>query len=245
MYHSDLELKEGAFVIADAHFSNKRPQLQDFLQDIYLNKLQPTQLIFMGDIFDALFGGIDLTIKRDEKLIKLINDISEKIEIIYLEGNHDFNLKKVFPNVKVFGITQQPLLCRYKDKKVLLAHGDFDGVLTYKIYVKIVRNSFVLKFLKLFDKKILSKLDNYLNKKNDCNEFINFKDFIAKRELNKYKCDYFIEGHYHQNKTYIYDEFVYINIASFACNQRYFIVNYFKDKELLIEKLFYKDTKNG
>ncbi len=245
MYHSDIELKNGAFVVADAHFSLQRPQLQNFIKDIHSNKLQPTQLILMGDIFDALFGEIKLSIEINKEIISLINDISNKIEVIYLEGNHDFNLKTIFPNVKVFRIFEQPIICKYNDKKIALAHGDFDGVLSYKIYTKIVRNRFVLKFLKLFDKALLNKLDNYLDKKNDCKDFIGFKDFISKRCLYKYNCDYFIEGHYHQNKTINYDKFTYINIGAFACNQRYFIVNSSKDKELLREKLFYKGSEDG
>ncbi len=90
----NVQIKEGAFVVSDAHYSHHRPQLLDFLKEIHSKNLQPTQLLLMGDIFDTLFGGIPNTIQTNQEAVKLLNDISLEIEVIYLEGNHDFNLKK-------------------------------------------------------------------------------------------------------------------------------------------------------
>ncbi len=242
MYHSDIEIKEGAFVISDAHYSSLRPKLLDFFKDIQSKKLQATQLILMGDIFDALFGEIKKTSQKNQKLISLINKLSQNIEVIYLEGNHDFNLKEVFPNAKVFSIYQQPIVCTYNDKKVLLAHGDYDGSFGYKLYTYFIRNKFILKFLNLFDTYILDKLEKYLNKKDDCKELSWFESFINTRFSSNYECDYFLEGHYHQNKKITLDNFEYINLGAFACNQRYFIVKSVKDKEFLRENIFSKET---
>jgi UDP-2,3-diacylglucosamine hydrolase len=240
-----LEIKEGAFVVADAHYSHLRPQLLDFIKEIHSKELQPTQLIFMGDIFDTLFGGIPYTQTVNKEAIILLNEISMEIELIYLEGNHDFNLKNIFPHAKVFSISQQPLACGYNDKIVMLAHGDFGSNAGYKIYTTLIRNPFVLFFLSIVNflskNMILEKLDVYLGKKEDCREFTGFKEFIAKRVDKKYLCDYFIEGHFHQNKTLVFENFRYINLGAFACNQRYFIVKSSKEVELLEENIFFKD----
>ncbi|MEA2099428.1 MAG: metallophosphoesterase [Campylobacterota bacterium] len=245
MFHSDIKIKEGAFILSDAHYSSLRPQLLEFIKDINSKKLHPTQLIFLGDIFDALFGGVSSTIKNNQEIISLLNDISQEIELIYLEGNHDFNLKKIFPSAKVFSISKQPLVCDYKSKKILLAHGDFGSDAGYKIYTYIARNRFVLILLNfinnLFGNFILKKLDRYLSKKNDCKELNNFREYTSKRLESKFDCDYFIEGHFHQNKTIKFKNFVYINLGVFACNQRYFIVKFSKDKELLEEKIYSKE----
>ena len=240
----NLELKEGAFIIADAHYSTLRPELLSLIEEIHSKKLQATQLILMGDIFDALFGDVVYTQEINTYMIKLINEISEFIEVIYLEGNHDFNLQEVFPNVKVFSIQNQPVICTYEDKTVYLAHGDFDGERAYKIYTSIIRNSFTLYILKSIDSMlnhfILKKLDNYLSKKDDCREFLGFDEFIEKRLVCKVVCDYFIEGHFHQNRTIKFENITYINLGAFACNQRYFIVKSLEDKELLEENIFSK-----
>ncbi|ADN08672.1 UDP-2,3-diacylglucosamine diphosphatase [Sulfurimonas autotrophica] len=240
MSHNPIVIKEGAFIVSDAHYSHLRPELFYLIQDIHSQKIIPTQLIFMGDIFDALFGSIAFTCKQNSEIIALINDISTTLEVIYLEGNHDFNLKNIFPKAKVFSIKDQPVEAVYKDKKVYLAHGDFGGEFMYKVYTSLIRNAFVLFLLKYIDifsnHAILKKLDAYLSQKNDCKEFKNFKEFIEERLAKKYDCDYFIEGHFHQNTQFDTAHFHYINLGAFACNQRYFIVKSAQDIELLEEK---------
>ena len=150
MFHK-VELLEGAYIISDAHYSHQRVELLSLIEDIARKKLQVTQLILMGDIFDALFGEIPYTQNENSKIIQLINQISLEIEVIYLEGNHDFNLSKVFPNSKIIPFSQQPFSCSFKNQSVSLAHGDFDVGFLYKLYTLVVRSSVVLYFLKFIN----------------------------------------------------------------------------------------------
>lgn len=244
MYRSNIELKEGAFVISDAHYSHIRPHFLDFLKAIQAKKLQPTQLILMGDIFDTLFGNVPYTQEINFEAVKILNEISDEIEVIYLEGNHDFNLKTIFPKVKIFGINEQPVSVKYNKKSVLLAHGDIQSPMLYNIYTAVIRNPFVISVLNLIDSisghAIINWLDEYLSKKDDCKEFSGFKVFIEKRLSKNYSCDYFVEGHFHQNKMLEFENFIYINLAAFACNQRYFIVKSFEDVEIIEENIFLK-----
>ncbi len=241
----NIEIKKGAFVISDAHYSHHRPQLLEFLKEIHSKKLQPSQLILMGDIFDTLFGGIPNTLHVNIEAIKLLNAISLEIEVIYLEGNHDFNLRKIFPHVKLFSLSQQPVACEFDGKKVFLAHGDFGSNLGYKMYTSWIRSSYTLAVLNIINflgsNIILNKLDGYLGKKDDCKEFIGFKEFVANRLINRYECEYFVEGHYHQNKTIEFKKFNYINLGAFACNQRYFVVEFTQGVKLLEEIKFSKE----
>ncbi len=236
----NIELKEGALIISDAHYSSSRPELLALIKDIHSKKILTSQLILMGDIFDALFKQVPKTQENNKEIIKLLNEISESIELIYLEGNHDFNLQGIFLNAKVIRLKEQPLICSYQDKRVALAHGDFDIGLTYKIYTAFIRNSLVLFLLNFIDtlikNLILNKLDTHLDKKDDCKEFIGFESYVKNRQLDTFKCEYFIEGHYHQNKHFFFDEFNYINLAAFACNQRYFTVKSDRDNELMIDE---------
>jgi UDP-2,3-diacylglucosamine hydrolase len=199
----------------------------------------------MGDVFDALFGSIDYTYEKNQKMIDLIEKIAQQIEVIYFEGNHDFNLKKVFSKPFIIPIAKQPFLMHFKDKRVYLAHGDFDGKQGYKIYTALIRNPFILFILKYIDiitaHAILKNVQKHLDKKDDCKELTWFEDFIQNRFAKRFVCDYFIEGHFHQNKTLILDEFIYINLGAFACNQRYFIVKSTQDNKLTVEEKLYKE----
>ncbi len=247
MSHNKIEIQEGAFIIGDAHYSHQRPELLEFIKAIESKKLQVPQLILMGDVFDALFGGISYTENENAEIVELLKSIANSIEVVFLEGNHDFNLQAVFSNIRIFKINQQPVLCSYKDKKVYLAHGDFNGAFGYKVYTALIRNRFLLFILNFVNNTsnnfILKKLDAYLGVKDDCKEFTGFKPYIEKHLDSSYTCDYFIEGHFHQNRTIQFERFTYINLAAFACNQRYFVVNSLQDKELLEEKTFSKGIR--
>jgi UDP-2,3-diacylglucosamine hydrolase len=227
----NFELKEGAFIVADAHYSSHHnPQLKNLFEDIDAGRLQPTQLILAGDIFDALFKPIPYTIKANEEVINLLNKISKKIETIYLEGNHDFALQGIFQNIKIYPLELQPVKGTYAGKSVMLAHGDFGEAPLYKIYTRIIRNRFVLFLLKYIDlfggHFILKRLNRYLQTKDDCREFTGFEKYVKRRLQDRYlgQCDIFIEGHFHQDVIFHFDNTTYINLPAFACNQRYFIV---------------------
>lgn len=245
MYHNPIQIKDGAYIISDAHFSPSRPELFDLIKDIHSKKITPTQLLLFGDVFDTLFGSVARSIEVNQEMVSMLNDISQEIELVYLEGNHDFNLKYIFPYARVFPIAKQPLSCEYKGKKVFVAHGDFAEGTGYKIYTSMIRNRFLLPVFNLINtilgNIILEKLDVYLGKKEDCNEFTGFRKYISSRLENKYECDYFIEGHFHQNKIIRFNSFEYINLAAFACNQRYFVVESSKDKLFLREMSFSKE----
>jgi UDP-2,3-diacylglucosamine hydrolase len=232
-----LEIKDGAFVISDAHYSHKRPQLLNFFKDIQTRKYKPTQLILMGDIFDVLIGSVGQTINKNKEIVDVLDEISKDIETIYLEGNHDFNLKHIFKNIKIFKLSQQPVECVADAKKAYLAHGDFDGPLGYKIYTLFIRNSAVLFILNainyFFNNTILKRLDLFLDKKDDCKKIDGFENMIQHRIEDRYDCDYFIEGHFHQDVSVKLKNSTYINLGAFACNQRYFVVK-FAHKELLL-----------
>ncbi len=243
MSHNLFELKSGALFISDAHYSAHRPKLLHLLESILSGEIPASQLILMGDIFDLLFGGISLTYQRNSTVIDIINSISKKMQILYLEGNHDFNIKKYFPNIQIVPLSSQPLHVRYKNTNVLLAHGDFGSELKYRIYTSMIRSQFLLSFIGLIDlltfHSIIHWLDGYLAKKNDCYKISDFEALVKKRidenELLQY--DVLVEGHFHQNRSFSFENFEYINLGAFACNERYFVVKS-EHEALRLEELF-------
>ncbi|EAL5650272.1 UDP-2,3-diacylglucosamine diphosphatase, partial [Campylobacter lari] len=89
-------IKENAVFIADAHENENRRGFWEFLQALKNDEIQTTQLFLMGDIFDLLIYEIKATHKFAMPYIELLEELAKKIEIIYLEGNHDFNLARFF-----------------------------------------------------------------------------------------------------------------------------------------------------
>ena len=215
-----IELSEDCIFISDAHYNETNEELFD-----YLEKEKSSMIIFMGDIFDLLFGSVEISIKENKKLIDLINKIALNKTIIYLEGNHDFNLKTIFSNISIIPIKEQPLLVSYKSKTIALAHGDHKISFLYNtIYSNLIRNKSVLKFIntlnKLLNNKIFTAIKKSKEDKDRCYKIKNFKSIITKR-LQYYEEKYIIEGHYHQDKQYIINDKTYINLPAFICKKEF------------------------
>ena len=225
MSHNPLKLHAGAIIISDAHYSFKHGEFLDFLKAIHTQKIQTPQLILMGDMFDLLFGGIAKSVERNKEAVELINTLSDNIEIIYLEGNHDFNLASIFSGVKVFSVKQQPLHCEYRGKAVGLAHGDFNGPFGYRLYTALIRNPFVLKLLNLLNsigrQFILNALDAKLSRKDDCQKIQDFEKYVQKHLTKESVKPFtlFVEGHHHQDRSFDVEGCHYVNLPAFACGQ--------------------------
>ena len=217
-----LNLQDQAIFIADSHYNKNRISFATILDDILNNKIKTTQLFFMGDMFDFLSDEIDYFKTINDNVVQKINNLSNKVEIIYLEGNHDFNLSKIFPNVKVIKREQQPLIIEYNDEYIALSHGDIFTPTLYNIFTSVIRNKYFLKFLNIIDiSNFISKyFENKLIDKTICHKMEEFQLF-AKNRINLYQkydaISFIIEGHFHQGKRYLN----YINIPSLACDDNF------------------------
>ncbi len=239
MYHK-LQIEEGALFIADAHDSDERDSFFQFLLEIEQDL--PPQLFLMGDMFDLLVGSVRYGVKKYKHYIEKIEQIAQKCDVYYLEGNHDFNLSRLFIHTKVIPIKMQPLLCKLPDGKTcLLLHGDKYGKMPYSLYVGIIRNPFVLFFLNLadivFDGVISKKIMQKQTSKNLCKTIEGFQNIVEQKLENYPKADVIAEGHYHQDCDFWLKGCHYINFSSFACNQSYFSVQSSLNSEFLRKQL--------
>ena len=213
-----LNLKEEAIIVADAHYPNHQKEaFLSLLNSIKTKELKIPQLILMGDIFDLLVGNSPYLKDRFKKEIELLDSIAKEIEVIYLEGNHDFYLKPIFKNVKIVSLSNQPLLGEFNSKSLALSHGDrYLTPFSYKIYTKVIRNRVVLKILPDLIAKYKLKS---MKKKRICRKIPYFKNQVAKLKR-FYKSDIIIEGHYHQG--IIVNN--YYALPSFACKKELAVV---------------------
>jgi len=217
-----IEIKEGAIFIADVHANENRKEFLNFLDEV--KEINPPQLFLMGDIFDFLAYEAKYTLKFYEEEIKKLNSLS--LEIIYLEGNHDFGISKIFPKIKVFPLSKQPVKVRYKNQIGFIAHGDVFSGVGYNFFHFFLRSSLLLKILNILNGEKFSK--SYLQKANSkriCKKIPNFLK-IAKQKIKKYdidtsEVDFIIEGHYHQGE-FIDDKPFYFNLQSFGCGGKYY-----------------------
>ena len=230
-----LSIKQDAIFLADSHFNKKNRELLTFLQKVETKEIISSQLFLMGDMIDFISGESRYFIQQNIEVINLLNKLSNEIEIIYLEGNHDYNLKSIFPNIQVIKRENQPLLAKFQEKTVALSHGDNFINWKYDLYCKFIRNTIFLKFMNFIDVNffISKKIEEALVKKSICHKMKNFEEIVSKRVKN-YNVDIIIEGHYHQGNSYFMDEKMYINIPSLCCQKSF---TRFKNKTFLNENL--------
>jgi len=242
-------LHEGAILVADSHYAPWRTSFIDFLSALERDDIQTPQLILMGDNFDLLFGPVTQTLRLNQDAIDLLNRLSLKMSILYLEGNHDFQLSSVFPNIRVIDRAHQPLILNHNGSHIALLHGDIDVPFGYKIYTAVIRNRVVLKGLNFLNEKfggfIINTLIEQMKRKNHCQKIENF-EAIAQRHVGAewtFGCDTVIEGHYHQNRTFDQNSFTYWNLGAFACNERVYSVKSSQNQTILEEMIFHKEPK--
>jgi len=216
-----IKIKANAVFIADSHYPHHGEEFLILLQKLESGEIETPQLFLMGDNFDLLFGYNDYIQTFSSEAIKLLQKLSEKIEIHYFEGNHDFCLKELFPNMKIYTRDEQPIMFTLNEKKVAISHGDkYETGLIYNLYCKVLRNKSTLTLLKPFDKSIIDDRMQKLSRKNICCTFENFENRVE-GILEHYKnVDLVIEGHFHQAKHLG----KYISLPSLACQGKVAVI---------------------
>ena len=207
-------IQEGALFIADSHYPHHGDTFFKLLQKIYSKEIETPQLFLMGDNFDLLFGHNDYIQTFCAEAIALLQKLSKIVEIHYFEGNHDFCLFELFPDIQVYSREQQPVSFGLEGKQVALSHGDkYVTGFGYDLYCKVLRNKVTLTLLKPFQKAIIDHRMEKLSRKHICPHFHDFEQ-RAEHILEHYKdAELVIEGHFHQAKVFE----KYISLPSLAC----------------------------
>ena len=233
-----IVIKEGAIFIADSHENENRKNFLRFLYALKSGEIKTPQLFLMGDMFDFLANTTYVQRFYKEE-IALINELSRKCEIFYFEGNHDFNLREIFPCAKVYPNAAQPVkfICE-SGEAVQIAHGDLFLPRLTQLALLSLRNRAFLKFMDLLDRALKFKISKMILKsqegKNLYKKMPDFKDIIAPK-IDFYAANLIIEGHYHQDEILYFGEKKYINLCSFGVRSKIYEVAK-SEKFMLIPK---------
>ncbi|MEO1924339.1 MAG: UDP-2,3-diacylglucosamine diphosphatase [Nautiliaceae bacterium] len=222
-----IELKKGAVLIADVHY--KKGDV-DFLALLHSwIESPPPQVFLLGDIFHLLLP-FDYLIKYNIEAIELINTLSQKTEVYYTPGNHDFNISSIFFNVNVADAFVD------KKKSIFLTHGDLtDKDIFYKGFSYLIRRNFLLKLINIVTFNIINGwfFEKLLKKMVKCSKIFSFKRKV-KNKIADINYSIIIEGHYHQNVTYKVKDKTYINLGAFKCERVFYVY----EKNNLKEKAY-------
>ena len=132
--------KINTLIISDIHLGTEISRADRVME--LINKYKFKKLILLGDIFDDL----DFENMPDHHwdLISLFRKVSQKSEVIWVEGNHDKGLFKVM--AAMFGIqVYKTYTWNYHHKKCLAIHGhQFDRFLINEPIISFIASQIYL-----------------------------------------------------------------------------------------------------
>lgn len=118
------------YFFSDIHIQNQKdPLYGSFLRVLRDHPQDGDTIVLNGDIFDLFVGDRPYFLEEYRELIQVLQGCGERgVEIHYLEGNHDFHLRKAFSNVPKMKIHSEVMgLSRNtggSKKRFHIAHGD-------------------------------------------------------------------------------------------------------------------------
>lgn len=226
-----------ALFIADSHWGGNGAHAKKSSEALLalLDSTNASQVFLMGDIAQVLVGNLKKSVDSNHALLESVRALSERAEVFWFEGNHDFGLGYLdLPNVCVISRSQQPLLAEFGGKKVSLAHGDLFLNFKYKFYIGVLNSNFGLWILKIADILTKGKLYENLEKKilqkkvrdfeadsQKCEEFCKKRLLAYEKFFSNKHCKIpkiIIEGHFHLDARFTKGEILYICLPSFYIN---------------------------
>jgi UDP-2,3-diacylglucosamine hydrolase len=209
-------IQENALFIADSHYPHHGDDFLKLLQKLSSGEIATPQLFLMGDNFDLLFGHNDYIKTFSQDAIDLLNELSQRLEIHYFEGNHDFCLEECFPDIRVYSREAQPIVFNMNGKRVAVSHGDkYVTGAGYDLYCKVLRNRTALTLLRPFEKQIIDHRMQKLAQKKICRTFVGFEKRVEAILSHYTDADLVVEGHFHQAKQIG----KYVSLPSLACQR--------------------------
>ena len=154
--------------ISDLHLSPDHPRLvRGFLALLEHYKNSNTQLYILGDWFNAWIGDDDSSAWLDQIVNELYSFTQSGNRIFFQIGNRDFALGQKFLNRFNGQLISDIDYLTIGPFKIRIEHGDalcIDDV-SYQKFRKIIRNPFILGFLKSTPLSFRRKLANGFRKK--------------------------------------------------------------------------------
>lgn len=193
--------------------------------------LSSDRIYLLGDIFDLMIGNhLEYLDQYSEFFELVLKAIRNDIQFIYVEGNHDFHLEKVFLHFKqIHNLPEQSLVYRkteiiekFELKKILLCHGDLvdDTNISFQKWKRIYSSWGMEKFVNhILPYSIVKKLGEKAseNSKKRNKKIFNYEEaknkYIdgARRLIEKESVDILIAGHTHIKENIKIGNAYYLN----------------------------------
>ncbi len=257
-------------IISDVHVKSPGDDSESILLNFFEHGLQlgVTDFVLLGDIFDLMIGPHSQYFHRFSKIFQTIRQIlSKNIKIYYVEGNHDFHLKKMFENFfKTFPELPKKNFQNGQEftffvggKSIHMCHGDDVEIDNggYRIYKKIVTSGPLTYYANyLMPYFLIKNIGEYASKqsrKKNNQRYLLEEDFTPIKfkfrksfDLfhSKNNFDIFVAGHSHVRDIYCSPKgFLYLNNGYAPKSQSFIVLDSAMDENQKIYQFY--DVRSG
>lgn len=194
--------------LADAHLNSPcDPNYRLLVQ--FLEGLQGTvdTLCILGDLFDFRVGLPALDFPEQDPVLKLLARLSKSgLRLIYLEGNHDFQLGAAFAAQIGAELYRGPVTLTLQGKRLFLCHGDLVNRADwrYRLLYRLLRNPVLFSLARLMPASLVQAVRyrlQYASKRrySKGRSQWNYREIITAygEEVRQQGCDALVLGHFH------------------------------------------------
>lgn len=112
-------------LLGDAHLREGDPEVEAFLGFLDALPGRASVLAILGDLFAAWIGRADLLRRHHERVVDGLRRLRERgVRVLYVEGNHDFFLGRLYDDDPFEVIATETLEVLWNGRLLHLAHGD-------------------------------------------------------------------------------------------------------------------------
>lgn len=143
-------------VISDIHVHPKNEKSINTLREFCRNDVVRNSdlVVFLGDIFDLCVYDFDqYKLIYSSALIEIETLLKSGVEVVFVEGNHDFRINSLFKNwtkIYKFHYFDNGFYLHIGREVFSFFHGDTIEIENrfYRIYRSLIKNKFISKFYK-------------------------------------------------------------------------------------------------
>ena len=121
------------FVVSDLHVWGADDPLYGSLISLVRDRASAGDTVVLaGDLFDVFVGPKKVFVSEYSDFIQELKAAAKRGVIVhYIEGNHDFQLKRLFSGVKGVELHTESVEIRLENKRFFIAHGDLADTKDY------------------------------------------------------------------------------------------------------------------
>ena len=112
-------------LLGDAHLREGDPEVGAFVAFLDALPGRAAVLAILGDLFAAWIGRADLLRPHHEQVVEGLRRLAGRgVKVLYVEGNHDFFLRRLYGRGPFEVIAEEALELEWHGRRLHLAHGD-------------------------------------------------------------------------------------------------------------------------